>query len=324
MPKHAPRGHQLVTIMARHPRRTRGPVPPPSSFISFSEPLPAGDDRVVRIVFDVRPGRLDRPRRWAFFESHALAGDEVPDNLKYEFNTVEAATIGALRHLQPYWNDGSMLAIHGGVMVPDMPANVVITGGPGYRARIDAGLYGMDQEQLKAECARTLKDSDERTKQVAIAYDIPLGQQVHAFCLLYDKLPRRNRPKLHDFLDQMMPMVAKRRRQRHMKIFLIISSEDWPGIQAHAKEVGIAITGMESILAAARAFSPPRPRHKKVRTPLKKRYEELNFLLLARRFEEGRRRALEFNEEDDDDALPGSYIADDEAPVRNIDDLKPE
>ena len=42
------------------------------------------------------------------------------------------------------------LAIHNGVRVPDMPANAVMTGSPGYRARIDAGLYDMGVEQLQA------------------------------------------------------------------------------------------------------------------------------------------------------------------------------
>jgi hypothetical protein len=142
----------------------RRSVPPPSPLISFTEPIPTGDDRVVRIVFDDRPiwpphpvrRVADHVRRWGFFPSHALAGDVVPDDVEYRFNTVEAATIGALQYLEPHWNDGSLLAIHGGVHVPDMPANVVITGGPGYRARIDAGLYDLNQEQLQTECARTL------------------------------------------------------------------------------------------------------------------------------------------------------------------------
>jgi len=248
----------------------------------------------------------------------------VPDDVDYRHNTAGAATIAAVRCLEPYWNDGSIIAIHGGVAVADMPANVVITGGPGYRARIDAGLYDMDQEQLQAACADSPKNSAERARETAIACDIPVGQQVHAFCLLHDRLPRRDRPKLNDYLDQMMPTVVKRSRQRHLKTFLIISSDDWPAIQAHAIEVGIEITGMDSILKAARSFSQPRPRHKKVRTPLKERYLELRFLLLARRYEDGRRRALEFDEEDDDDALPGSYVAEDEAPVRNVGDLKAE
>jgi hypothetical protein len=135
-----------MTLPARKQRRRearRRADPPPSSFITFSEPLPAGDDRVVRVLFDDRPGRLDRPRRWRFYPSHALAGDEVPDNVDYQFNTTEAATIAALQYLEPYWNDESIIAIYGGVAVPDMPANVVITSGPGYRARIDAGLYDL-------------------------------------------------------------------------------------------------------------------------------------------------------------------------------------
>lgn len=91
------------------------------------------------------------------------------------------------------------------------------------------------------------------------------------------------------------------------------------------KPTDIQITGMKSIVVAARAFSPPILRHKKVRTLLKKRYEELHFLLLVRRYEEGRRRALEFDEEDDD-AFPGSYVAEDEEvrAVVNIADLKSE
>jgi hypothetical protein len=62
---------------------------------------------------------------------------------------------------------------------------------------------------------------------------------------------------------------------------------------------------------SGKILSPPVPRHKKTRTPLSKRYQELRSLLLARRYEEGRRRALEFDEEDDDDAPPGSYTDDD-------------
>ena len=74
---------------------------------------------------------------------------------------------------------------------------------------------------------------------------------------------------MNDWLDEQMPKVPKRRRERHFKTFAIVSSDDWPLI---LETTEIEITGMDSILAAARAFSPPRPRHKKVRTPLKKRY----------------------------------------------------
>jgi hypothetical protein len=198
-----------------------------------------------------------------------------------------------------------------------MPTNARITGSPGYRARIDGGLYDMDQAQLQAEHARTIRQSDGEARQTAIHYDIPLGQQVDAFRDLYEKLwprhtsRRKAAPKLNDFLDEMMPKVKKRKRERHFKTFAIVSSDDWPAI---LETTEIEITGMDSIAEAAKAFSPPRPRHKKVRTPLKKRYQELRFLLLARRYEDGRRRALQFDEEDDDDALPGSYIEDDEAP----------
>jgi hypothetical protein len=306
--------------MARRPR----PPPPPHPLISFSEPLPVGDNHVVRIVFDDRPDRLDRPRRWGFYPSHALAGDEVPDDVDYHLNTTEAATIAALQYLEPYWNDGSIIAIHGGVAVPDMPANVVITGGPGYRARLDAGLYDLDQEQLQAAWTDILKNGGERARETAIACDIPIGQQVHGFYLLYDKLPRRDRPKLNDYIDQMMPTVAKRRRQRHLKTFLIVSSDDWPDIQVLAKERRNEITGMESILAAARAYSPPRPKYKKTRTPLKKRFDELYALIMARRYEDARRRALEFDEEDDDNAPPGSYVANDEARVTTRNSLQSE
>ena len=101
----------------------------------------------------------------------------------YRFNTVEAATTGALQYLEPYWNDGSIHAIHGGVPVTGMPANVVITGSPGYRARIDAGLYDMGVEQLQAVHLQTERQNDVQATQTAITYEIPLGQLVHAFCL---------------------------------------------------------------------------------------------------------------------------------------------
>jgi hypothetical protein len=311
--------------MARRPRRTSRRAAPPLShrLISFTEPEPTGQDHLIRIWFDTHS------KRWGFFESQVPFDPErdVPLDLKYPFNTVGDATIGALRHLEMFWGDPSILWIHRGVAVPDMPRNARITGSPGYLTRIDAGLYDMSQEQLQAEHARTARESAGQARQTAIDYDIPIGQQVDAFRDLYDRLwPKHHRkrgtyPKLNDWLDEMMPKVPKRRRERHFRTFAIVSSHDWPLILATTE---VEITGMDSILAAARAFSPPTPRHKKVRTPLKGRYQELRFLLLARRYEEGRRRALEFDEEDDDDALPGSYIAADEAPVRNIDDLKSE
>ncbi len=248
----------------------------------------------------------------------------MPHDVDYRFNTVEAATTGALQYLEPYWNDDFLLAIHNGVRLPDMPANAVITGSPGYRLRINAGLYDLDEHQLQAEIVGTLQRSDEQARQTAIHHDIPIGQQVHAFCLLHDKLPRKDRLKLHDYLDRMMPEVAKRRRQRHLKTFLIITSDDWPFIQAHAKTAEIEIAGMDSILKAARAYSPPQPRHKKVRTPLKERYVQLRAAVLDRRYEEARRLVLQFDEEDDDDAPEGSYAEDDALPVRRTDDLTSE
>ena len=116
----------------------------------------------------------------------------MPHDVDYRFNTVEAATTGALQYLEPYWNDDSLLAIHNGVRLPDMPANAVITGSPGYRLRINAGLYDMDEHQLQAEIVGTLQRSDEQARQTAIHYDIPIGQQVHAFYRLYYRQPRRD------------------------------------------------------------------------------------------------------------------------------------
>jgi hypothetical protein len=299
----------------RRPRATRSSSTalPPHPLISFSEPEPTGRVHLIRIWFDTHS------KRWGFFESQVPFDVErdVPDDLEYPHNTVEDATVGALRQLEVFWGDASILWIHGGVVVPAMPRNARITGSPGYRARIDGGLYDMDQAHRQAEHARTMRQSDGQARQSAIHYDIPLGQQVHAFRELYVRLwPRHRRrrsgaPKLNDFLDEMIPKVKKRRRERHFKTFAIVSSDDWPAI---LETTDIEITGMESILEAAKAFSPPTPRHKKVRTPVTKRYQELRILLLTRRYEDGRRRALEFDEEDDDDAPPGSYVADDEAP----------
>ncbi|MGD0103716.1 MAG: hypothetical protein ABSC06_06725 [Rhodopila sp.] len=293
--------------MARRPRQ---PPLQPNPFISFDEPTPAGDDHVVRIAFD------SHSKRWGFFESHVPFDVErdVPDKMEYQYNTVEDATVGALRHLESFWGDARVLWIHGGVAVPNMPSNARITGSPGYRARIDAGLYDLNQEQLQAEHARTHRHGNEQARHTSISSDIPLGQQVHAFRELREKLwpDRRKRtsaaPKQNDWLDQMMPRVNKRQRERYFKVFAIVSSDDWPDILATSD---VEITGMDSILAAAKTFSPPIPERKKTRTPLKTRYQELRFLLLARRYQEGRRRDLGYDEEDDDDAPPGSYTDDD-------------
>ena len=110
--------------------------------------------------------------------------------MEYRFNTVEAATIGALNYLEPYWGDDFLLAIHNGVRVPNMPPNAVVTGSPGYRARIDAGLWDMDLEQLQAVHLQTQRQIDINARQTAVNYEIPLGQLVHAFCLMWEKLPK--------------------------------------------------------------------------------------------------------------------------------------
>jgi hypothetical protein len=294
-----------VTRPARPKRprivRRKAEQPPPSSLISFTEPEPTGDDHVVRVVFDDRedwqpPRRAkDEPRRWGFYPSHAAAGDEVPDDVQYRFNTVEAATSGALQYLEPYWNDGSIHAIHGGVEVTGMPANVVITGGPGYRARIDAGLYDMGVEQLQAVLSETERQNDAQAKQIAISFEIPFGQLVHAFCLMWGKLPKRSRPKMHDWLDKTMRRVSKRTRQRHLRTFLIVSSEDWPAI---LRTTEVAITGMDSILRAARIYaghtSPPRTK----RTPMTQRYLALREAVIKEDLVEAQQLVAKYDRED--------------------------
>ena len=277
-------------------------VLPPSSLISFSEPPPSGDDRVVRVVFDDRPiwpphpvrSAADQVRRWGFYPSHATAGDEVPNDVEYRFDTVEAATTGALQYLEPYWSDDSTLVIHNGVVVPNMPANAVITGSPGYRRRIDAGVYGLELTQLRERHSQTERQASAQARLTAVNYEIPSGQHVDAFYWLWERLPRRSRPKLNDWFDEMMPRVGKRTRQRHLKIFRIVSSEDWPIILATTE---VEITGMESILRAARAFSP-RPPPARTKTPLRERYLALRDLVFRRQYEEARRLVQKFDEED--------------------------
>jgi hypothetical protein len=163
----------------KRPRRRRSvrkvAEPPSSSLISFSEPPPIGDDHVVRVVLDDRPewpphpvrAEPYKPRRWGYYPSHAIAGDQVPSDVEYRYNTVEAATTGALQYLKPYWDDGSALVIHNGVRVSNMPANAVITGSPGYRARIDAGLYDMGVEQLQALHLQSERQFEAQAKQIA-------------------------------------------------------------------------------------------------------------------------------------------------------------
>jgi ribosomal protein L4 len=56
------------------------------------------------------------------------------------------------------------------------------------------------------------------------------------------------------------------------------------------------ITGMESILRIARAFSPPRPRKKK--TPTKQRYLALREAVLSEKYAEARQLIDRFDDED--------------------------
>ena len=52
--------------------------------------------------------------------------------------------------------------------------------------------------------------------------------------------------------------MSKRKRQRHLRTFLIISSDDWPFI---LRTTEVAITGMESILKAARIYPGEQAHH---------------------------------------------------------------
>jgi hypothetical protein len=219
----------------------------------------------------------------------------VPDDVEYRFNTVEAATVGALQYLEPYWNDGSTLVIHNGVRVPDMPSNAVVTGSPGYRAKIDAGLYGMGLEQLQTVHFQIEQQIGAQARQSAINQEIPFGQLVHAFYLIWEKLPKQSRPRLHNWLDEMMPGTSKRKRQRHLRTFLIVSSEDWPSI---LRTTEVVITGMESILHAARIYvgrtTPPR----KKRTPMTERYMALREAVIRGDLVEARQLVERYDSED--------------------------
>jgi len=252
------------------------------------------DDRPDWPPHPVRQGPY-KPRRWGFYPSHATAGDQVPDGVEYRFNTVEAATIGALNYLEPYWNDDSSLVIHSGVRVSDMPRNALVTGSPGYRARLDAGRYDMSLVQLQAVLLQTERQIDANARQTAVNYEIPLGQLVHAFCLAWEKLPKKSRPKMHDWLDEKMPRTSKRKRQRHLRTFRIVASEDWPSI---LRTTEVAITGMESILKAARIYvgrtGPPR----EARTPMKERYLALREAVIRRNLVEAWQLVTQYDRED--------------------------
>jgi hypothetical protein len=110
---------------------------------------------------------------------------------------------------------------------------------------------------------------------------------------------------MHDWLDGVMPGVNKRRRQRHLRTFLIVTSEDWPVILGSTK---VEITGMTSILEAARIYAEPTAPRRQKKTPMKQRYVELRNLVYARRYEDARRLVLRFDGEDD----PEGTIADEE------------
>jgi hypothetical protein len=228
---------------------------------------------------------------WGFHEVHRREhppdDDIVPDGVPFPFNTVAEATIGALNHAA-----GEPVVIHDGVVVPGMPANARIVGSPGYRACIDGGLYDLDQDELRTVYEQTHRKSGEQSRQTAIHYDIPLGQQVSAFMELHRRMPKP-RPKLHDWLDERMPGMNKRTRQRHFKCFAIVSSYDWPDMVALAEE---EITGMASILRVARAFSPPPPRKKK--TPLKERYLALRNAVASQRYEQAQQLIEQYDGED--------------------------
>ena len=143
--------------------------------------------------------------------------------------------------------------------------------------------------------SETERQIDAQARQTAINYEIPLGQLVHAFCLMWEKLPRRSRPKMHDWLDEVMPRVKKRKRQRHLRTFLIVSSEDWPFILWTTE---VEITGMESILRAARIYagqtSPPR----KKRTPMRERYMVLRDAVIRGDLAEARQLVEKYDNED--------------------------
>jgi hypothetical protein len=101
---------------------------------------------------------------------------------------------------------------------------------------------------------------------------------------------------MNDFLDEMMPTVNKRTRERHLRTFLIVSSQDWLVILSTTE---VKITGMVSILEAARIYARPTAPKRRKKTPLKQRYVELRNLVYTRRYEDARRLVLRFDGEDD-------------------------
>jgi len=233
----------------------------------------------------------DDSGRWGFHEiphvAHPVDADAVPDGVQFHFNTVVEATVGAVNYAA-----GEPAAIHGGVTVPSMPANVRIVGSPGYRACIDGGLYDLDQDELRAVYEQTHRKSGEQARQTAIHHDIPIGQQASAFIELHRRMPKP-RPKLHDWLDEVMPGMNKRTRQRHFKCFAIVSSYDWPDMVALAEE---EITGMASILRVAQRFTKRGPR--KPEPSWKKRYLALRNAVALRRYAEAHQLIEQYDSED--------------------------
>jgi hypothetical protein len=272
--------------MGRRP--TNAPTQHP--LIDFTQPVPTVGEHLIRVVLNTHS------KRWGFFEvppavvvAQDAADDKfAPDNMAYPFNTVAEATVGAVNHAA-----GEAVAIHGGVTVRGIPANARITCSPGYRACINGGLYDLDRAELRAAYEQTHRKSGDHARQGAIHYDIPIGQQVHAFFELWGKQTRRSRPKLHDYLDEMMPGTDKRTRQRHLKTFAIVSSDDWPDMVALAEE---EITGMASILRLAKRSTKQRPR--KTKTPLKHRYLALRDAVLSGKYAEARRLIEQYDDED--------------------------
>jgi hypothetical protein len=71
----------------------------------------------------------------------------------------------------------------------------------------------------------------------------------------------------------------------------------------------VKITGMTSILEAARRYAEPTAPKRPKKTPMKQRYVELRNLVYARRYEDARRLVLRFDGEDD----PEGTAADEDA-----------
>ena len=68
------------------------------------------------------------------------------------------------------------------------------------------------------------------TRQTAISYEIPFGQLIHAFYLAWEKLPEDGPGQSGTNGSMRWCPGKKRTRQRHLRTFLIVSSEDWPSI----------------------------------------------------------------------------------------------